>query len=280
MVGAITDITVREGINPRDSQLVVGGGATGSHICEIASELGIRSVLIPRFAAGLSAYGGLISDIRWEEQGTALTSHDAFSVSKVNVLLARLRDRGGDFLARANVPSERRRFEYSFLGRYRYQSWEIEVPLSCPKGFLEDLDGQVLADAFHAMHYRIYNVKIPTDIVEFTSWKVKAIGLADVRTPARLVSTESPGTIPTSFRPLHFRGESQLVDCPVFDGSLLAAGAVVTGPAVIEEPTTTILVTEGSTAIVDPDGNYHLTVMPAVERLGEHFSTQSEVASR
>ncbi|KQV29396.1 hypothetical protein ASC96_12095 [Rhizobium sp. Root1204] len=45
MVGLIEDMTVKEGINPRESQLVVGGGATASHICEIANELRISDVL-------------------------------------------------------------------------------------------------------------------------------------------------------------------------------------------------------------------------------------------
>jgi len=66
MVGAIEDITIREGLNPRDSYFVCGGGGTALHIAEMADILGLSRYMIPRFMAGLSAFGGLISDIRWE----------------------------------------------------------------------------------------------------------------------------------------------------------------------------------------------------------------------
>ncbi len=69
MIAAIEDITINEGIDPRDSYVVSGGGATACHIGEMARLMGIKSFMVPKFAAGLSAYGGLISDVRWEEWG-------------------------------------------------------------------------------------------------------------------------------------------------------------------------------------------------------------------
>ena len=57
LVTAIEEITVREGINPRDSFFVCGGGATAIHIAEMADILGLRRYMIPRFMAGLSAFG-------------------------------------------------------------------------------------------------------------------------------------------------------------------------------------------------------------------------------
>ena len=65
MIAAIEDITINEGIDPRESYVVSGGGATACHIGEMARLLGIRSFMVPKFAAGLSAFGGLISDVRW-----------------------------------------------------------------------------------------------------------------------------------------------------------------------------------------------------------------------
>ncbi len=70
MIAAIEDVTINEGIDPRESYVVSGGGATACHIGEMARLLGIKSFMVPKFAAGLSAFGGLISDVRWEEMGT------------------------------------------------------------------------------------------------------------------------------------------------------------------------------------------------------------------
>jgi N-methylhydantoinase A len=92
MIAAGTlEITVREGINPRDSLFVCGGGGTSCHIAEMADILGLKRYLIPRFVAGLSAFGGLISDLRWEENGTLHTSSRQFDAKRVTELLRRLR---------------------------------------------------------------------------------------------------------------------------------------------------------------------------------------------
>ena len=264
MVGAIGDITVREGINPRDSYLVVGGGATAAHICDIASELGMSNVLIPRFASGLSAYGGLISDIRWSEQATAHVSSVDFSPEKVNEVLKRLSERGLAFLEKAGVPVERQRLRFFFMGRYQYQSWEIEVPFDAPDGLLLESDRQRLVDDFHAMHKRIYSVMIPDDIVEFTTWTVRAIGLTDQRSHAVVAElhedtlAQATELSPTSHRPVYVRTLGGFVNCPIYSGISLEAGSTITGPAIIEEPTTTILISDGATARIDAAGNCHL----------------------
>jgi len=90
MVGAIEEITIREGINPRDSFFVCGGGATAVHIAEMADILGLKRYMIPRFMSGLSAFGGLISDIRRDESAVFLTSSRRFDAASVCEVLARL----------------------------------------------------------------------------------------------------------------------------------------------------------------------------------------------
>src|SRR5262249_45828551 len=132
--------------------------------------------IVPRFAAGLSAYGGLVSDIRWEEKATFQTLSRNVALDQVNRILAELRERGLRFLERLNVPQERRRIEYALDARYEFQSWEIEVPFDTSDGQLCQADiGQLVAD-FHAIHERIYTIKLEEDPVEFVIWKVRAVG--------------------------------------------------------------------------------------------------------
>ena len=127
MIAAIEDITVNEGIDPRESVLVAGGGATACHIGEMARALGIARFMVPGVAAGLSAFGGLVTDIRGEETATLHTSDRHFALDAVNRTLASLRERAERFLERAGVPAAERRYEYAFQARYKYQSWEIEA---------------------------------------------------------------------------------------------------------------------------------------------------------
>ncbi|MBX3568813.1 MAG: hydantoinase/oxoprolinase family protein [Rhizobiaceae bacterium] len=254
MIGAIEDITVNEGIDPRDSYLVSGGGATACHISDMARILGIGSLMIPRFAAGLSAYGGLISDVRWEETGALNTTDRHFDLAGVNRLLASLRKRGAAFLRRSGIKAGDQRFEFAFQGRYLYQSWDIEVPFEIVDGKLAKGDLARLAAAFHAQHERIYTIKDEADTVEMTTWKVRAIG--DTGGAARggsTIATQRGPVVPKAKRPVYLGKGFR--DVPVYDAAAIGAGGKISGPSILEQPTTTILLLEGQVATVDGFGN-------------------------
>ena len=256
MIGAIEDITINEGIDPRESYVISGGGATACHIGEMARLLGIKRFMVPKFAAGLSAFGGLISDVRWEETGTQNTMDRDFDLAKVNKLLATLIKRGKAFLKRAGFGENKQRFEFAFQGRYLYQSWDIEVPFELTDGKLrkEDLPG--LSAAFHQMHERIYTIKDEADVVEFTTWKVRAMGdTGGGGRKGRKLSPQRGAPQAKSRRPVYL-GKAGLQTVPIYEGAQLGAGARVEGPSVIELPTTTILLLEKQTALVDDHGNF------------------------
>jgi N-methylhydantoinase A len=260
MIAAIEDITINEGIDPRESYVVSGGGATACHIGEMARLLGIKRFMVPKFAAGLSAFGGLISDVRWEETGTQNTMDRDFEFAKVNKLLAALIKRGKAFLKRAGFAPGKQRFEFAFQGRYLYQSWDIEVPFELTGGKLrkEDLPG--LTAAFHQMHERIYTIKDEADVVEFTTWKVRAMG--DTGGTGRKGSRLAPqqgAPKPKSHRSVYL-GKAGLQTVPIYEGVNLGAGASIAGPSIIELPTTTILLLKGQTSTTDEHGNFLVEV--------------------
>lgn len=255
MIGAIEDITVNEGIDPRDSYMVSGGGATACHIGDMARILGIKSFMVPRFAAGLSAYGGLISDVRWEETGTLNTIDRHFDLAGVNKLLASLKRRGAQFLKRSGVEGDDQSFEFAFQGRYLYQSWDIEVPFDMPGGKLGKSSLAELVAAFHAQHERIYTIKDEADTVEFTTWKVRAIGDTGGAARSGMGLGKQRGKVkPKGTRKLYLGGK--LRPAPVYDAGLLGGGAEIDGPAILELPTTTILLLENQSARVDGRGNF------------------------
>ena len=264
MITAIEDITIGEGINPRDSFLISGGGATACHIGEMADVLGIANVLVPRLSAGLSAYGGLVSDIRWGETATLHTDNGNFARERVNALLKSLRQRGTTFLDRAEVPLERRHFEYVYQGRYEYQSWEIEVPFELSNGVLEKADLDRLVSAFHAMHERIYTIKDERDLVEFTTWRVHAVGRnpRGARDAPATAATTGP-VEPKASRPVYIHALGGLTDVPIYAGQHLPANALLQGPAVFEEETFTGLLLPGQSAKLDAAGNYLITTNAA-----------------
>lgn len=254
MIGAIEDITVNEGIDPRDSYVVSGGGATACHIGDMARILGIKRFMVPRFAAGLSAYGGLISDVRWEETGTLNTTDRHFDLGGVNKLLAALKRKGQAFLKRSGIAAKAQRFEFAFQGRYLYQSWDIEVPFDMSQGKLAKTALAKLVAAFHAQHERIYTIKDEADTVEFTTWKVRAIGDTGGRERRGKTVRAQRGKIAPKSRRKIYLGDG-FHNVPVYDAAGFGAGAKLAGPAVLEMPTTTILLLDKQRGRMDAQGN-------------------------
>ena len=270
MIAAIEDITVQEGIDPRESYFVAGGGATAMHMGQMARVLDIKGYMVPKFSAGLSAFGGLISDIVWEETATLVTDAARFDLECVNGVLAELEERGRAFLARAGIAEPDQRFEYAYLGRYQYQSWEIEVPFVARDGARENSarDGALatgdvagLADGFHRMHERIYTIKNEDDLVEFTHLegprhrarcrRPRACGRRERPRTKHALTARAGSTCPS-------RDAPETVS--VYRGNDLSHGAQIAGPAIVEEATTTVLVPENATAVIDALGNYRVTL--------------------
>jgi N-methylhydantoinase A len=218
--------------------------------------------MIPRFMAGLSAFGGLISDIRWEESGVHLTSDKAFDITGVNKVLQRLRQVGEQFLTTAGVPESLRRFEFAFMGRYEYQSWEIEVSFTAEDGSLRPEDVSALSAAFHQMHERIYSVNSVNDVVEFTSWKMKAIGKRPKQDSwMDFKLTEQRGPVEAKrWREVYVPEHRSMRRLPVYNMDRMGAGAELQGPCIVEAGTFTAFLRDNHVGSIDEQGNIAVTV--------------------
>ena len=173
MVTAIKDITINEGLDPRASIIVGGGGAGGMAIARIAEQLGCRRVLIPRTAGALSATGGLFSDVVTEFSISRRVDTNRFDFDAVNEGLAQLDGQIDEFFDRLDTRAEQRRKEFFVEARYPYQVWEIEVPLGAGS-FADDGDVERMVEAFHDVHERVFAVKEPGQYVECIYWKGRA----------------------------------------------------------------------------------------------------------
>ncbi len=129
MVHAIEEVTVEQGVDPREAVLVSGGGAAGFNIVSVAARLGCRRVVIPQTCAGLSATGGLISDVVAEESAAVFTTARRFDAAGVGECPARAPRALRRAPAGAGPRRRGGRVELIVEARYAGQVWELEVPL-------------------------------------------------------------------------------------------------------------------------------------------------------
>ncbi|MCL6284161.1 hydantoinase/oxoprolinase family protein [Ruegeria sp. 2012CJ41-6] len=262
MVSAIEEITVREGLNPRESFFVCGGGATAIHIAEMVDILGLTSYMIPRFMAGLSAFGGLISDICREDNAVFLTSDAAFNAKGVTATLGFLTQRGTSFFDGAGVAGENRSFEFSFRGRYEFQSFEIEVPFDAPGGQVTADMLPDLVEAFHQMHERIYSIRSDNDTVEFVAWKSRAVGKRDGQDllNSQRIAQQSGPVVPKGARQVYLGPQDGKQNLAVYDLRGLGESATVSGPCLVENETFTAYLKSDHHGAIDSQGNLQVVV--------------------
>jgi N-methylhydantoinase A len=259
MISAIQDITVSEGIDPRESAFVAGGGAAGLNIVAIAAELGCKTIILPRTASALSACGMQFSDVVSEESGSLITSSDAFDFAGVAKLQDAIESDLRHFQERLNLGGVvSHRIEYAVEARYRSQVWEIEVGV--PVGRIatsEDL--AALVEAFHAQHERNFAVRDPNSVVEFLTWKARLhIAIDRGQRPNSVTSPIDAAPLPLKTSPAFFQ-DSGFHQTPFYMGDKLRPGTTVPGPAIVLEATTTIVLPPGSSATLTAQENYLIT---------------------
>jgi N-methylhydantoinase A len=261
MRGLLTDLTVAQGKDARECVMVAGGGAAGLNIVQIARESGIRQVIVPKLAAGLSAVGGLYSDI----MGVFSRGHYALSTSfdfaSVNAMLADLDREMEAFLAGIDHPGERTR-RFLCEARYEQEMWEIEVDLGSQPQFDGAAALASLQARFDAKHLELFATQQPGAPIEIITWRGEArvIRSKPALSGARPAHGEGgTAAMPGTHRRAFFGDLA--TDTPVYSGADLAPGSEIVGPAILSEPTTTIVLDPGCTALVRPS-HYLLEVGP------------------
>ena len=256
MMRAIGDITINEGVNPRESTIVAGGGAAGLNIMLIASELGCENVVLPKVASALSASGMQFAKIVAEETASFVTLTSRFDRERVNATLADLTNRLDAFSRTLGDRGKDYRIEYFAEARYLGQVWELDTPLASGE-FTAQADVDRFTEAFHEVHERVFAVRDEGSPVEIVNWKARLTArIASQSAPAVARMSAAKGE-PSSKRNCFF-GNSEPVSTSIYKPGDIGFGTTIRGPAIVEEPTTTLVVYPGMTATVSSSGNFLL----------------------
>ncbi|MGH0035433.1 MAG: hydantoinase B/oxoprolinase family protein [Myxococcota bacterium] len=262
MAQAIAQVSVARGVDPRDFVLVGFGGAGGQHVCAIARALGMAEILLHPLAGLLSAHGIGHADITWDGQqdvGRPVLGEGDWPEG-VREAFARLEREGREALLREGAGDEPRIERWLDL---RYAGTDVALAVREPE------DADWLA-AFAAEHSRRFGYTRDERPVEIAAARVRAIaGSAAVEAPAAERSgPDAPEAMDTpeatdqgaAGRPTPARSEPIWFpeigrrQAPVYLREQLAPGDVFEGPALVLEPTGTVVVDPGFHARIDADG--------------------------
>lgn len=251
MRNLILDATVAQGRDARSCLLVAGGGAAGINIVRIARELGLGALLIPKLAAGLSATGGLYADLTAIFSRGHYTRTDTFDFDGVNRALAELVEETDTFLAAVNHAGTATR-RYECEARYDQQMWEIAVDLGADGRMSGSTDVERLQARFDEKHLDLFAVQQVGCPLECITWRAEA---RVVREKPALALGLAPGrdgvsrmAAAAARRMAWFGGRE--IATPIYRAEELQLRDTITGPAIIEEATTTIVVDPGTRAVV------------------------------
>jgi N-methylhydantoinase A len=239
MFSAIEEITVQQGIDPKESVLIAGGGAAGFNSIQIGRKLGCAAVLYPETGAVLSTAGAMLSDLVFTAGRIKYIRTDAPDLSAVeDTLRALAAEISSDT---TELRSESVEIDYWVEARYPQQNWEIEVPLRTPLVPAAELL-QDIVHTFHQIHEKLYAVCDRSSHVEIIGWRAKA--------SCRLASSAHPRLARKEARNgKHVRkiflGETGWIEAAVLPLHSSKDARQFHGPAVVESPFTTIFVPRG-----------------------------------
>ncbi len=235
MAGAVREVSVHRGFDPRDFALLGFGGAGPMHVFLVAEELAIGHVLIPRFPGHLSALGQLLADLRRDfvrSWGGRLSSLD---IADFRTEAAALRAEAGRLLEQDGFTSDRHDHAFSLDMRYVGQSYTLSV--ECDP---QTAEWPGVRTAFGTLHARTFGHDDAASDVEIVNIRLVSRGLVDK--PGLAFRPERSGDPVIERRGVWFGGAT--VDCPIYDRAAMPAGFALDGPAIIEEA--------GGTTVVPP----------------------------
>jgi N-methylhydantoinase A len=253
MAGATRAVSVGRGYDPRDFSLIAFGGAGPMHAVDIAAELEIPKILVPAVPGCLSALGLVVSDVTHDYVLTHLAPVTDELESDLDRLFKQLDSAAHADLKEEGIEPGRRELFRAVDMRYVGQQSSVSVPAEgAGVGWLA-----ATASAFHALHERLYGFSVPDEPIEVVNVRLRAVGrLHRDRTEAVKLAGLPPRPEPMGTRKVGFGAtKADRLDVPVYARAALLPGTHFSGPAIVEQTDSTLLIPPGKSVRADAHAN-------------------------
>jgi N-methylhydantoinase A len=252
MAGAIRLVSIEKGHDPSKFAAMPFGGGGALHAGALIEEVGLGSALVPRFPGVTSALGCVVADMRHDRVQTVNRLLNDLDAGELGRQMAAVASEAESILARSATVFQQidRLFELDML--YLGQTHSVSVPISIEEGGLTAAAIDAAFDTAYLEAFGRLLDGIPKRVMNF---RVAVVG----RHPDLDMKVFAPtGGKPaeacrTGTRRVYAKGSYH--DAFVYERLDLAEGASIRGPAILEQPDTTIFVDPGLSAVVDGFGN-------------------------
>lgn len=252
MAQGVRAVSSERGYDLRDFAIVAFGGAGPVHAAEIARELGIPHVIVPRYPGLTSAMGLLMSDVKHDYARSVLMPLVDVTPDEGNAVFGELDAQAMADLSAEGFSADEVDLLHQLDLRYAGQGYELRVAVA-PGPITSDTLRQARAD-FDDLHERLHGHRAEGEGAEIVSYWT--IGVA--RVPKVVLTPSQPDAsaelAPVSYRRAWFPSAGWL-DCPIYERDTLTVGGELRGPAIVEQVDSTTVVHPGQRLTVDPYDN-------------------------
>ena len=250
MAGAIRMVSLSLGADPRDFALFAFGGAGPLHAAALAKELGVPRVLVPARPGMTNALGCVVADLRHDYVQTVNQPLEGADFGTIHTVFARQLSAGKAALAREKVNLKSVNHLFSVDMQFLGQSHVVRVHLENGTPAAKELRTK-----FEQVYWQRFKVDLPEIRARIVNVNTSVIGASE---PVDLSGLIDPNgrkreLAPTGRRDVIFDGKPY--QTPIYWRDHLPIDAALSGPAIIEQLDTTILIPPGDTVTSGVDGN-------------------------
>ena len=257
MVNALKLVSLNRGFDPRDFTLVAFGGGGAMHASALARELGVKKVVIPAGAPVFSAWGMMMSDLRRDYFVTRLVDLNADGVGQLEAVFAETEALARDQFAAENVDPDKVKFLR--FGKFRYQNQEHTTEVLLEPGELTPERVAAIEADFHETYEREYTYRLDAPVEVVGIHLVASAEVGKLTMSERELGSSDATPAQKATRQVDYALEG-VHEAAIYDGDRLEPGMTLSGPAVIEDSGTTVVVHPGDEVSCDGYGNIHIEI--------------------
>jgi N-methylhydantoinase A len=255
MVNALKLVSLNRGHDPRDFTLVVFGGGGAMHGVALGMELGVKKVVVPAGASVFSAWGMMMSDLRRDYFVTKLADLKKGAAESIEAVFAESEDRARAQFAAEGVDAAKIRFLR--YGKFRYQNQEHTTEVLIEGGRITDGGLSDIEKAFHETYEREYTYRLDAPVEMVGIHLVASAEVGKLTMKKREPTGAKADVALKGHRDVDYALEG-VKTAAIYDGTKLEPGMTFTGPAIVEDPGTTVVVHPGNRVEIDGYGNIHI----------------------